>query len=70
MAKSLHDLAVGLCEGAMIEFNSLFIRAKVVEYVDDPCDVCDMDCLCHEEMSDLCAECDAYDGKRHKLVFA
>lgn len=56
-AISLHDLAIALCEKRNVWFHCHTIR--LVEVVGDgnPCDLCDMDCLCDMEMVDLCSEC-------------
>lgn len=64
---SIHDLAVRLCEGGQVEFFGLSIRAKDTPKDDDCCRLCEMDCLCLEDMRDLCYECDQYHGHQHYL---
>ena len=67
---TLHEKAVHLSEGGIVEVAGLFVRAKSVPECFDGCDACQMDCLCHGEMADLCTEICDYDGKEHYLVFA
>lgn len=64
---SLHGLAVRLCQGGVVEFEGHFLRANALPEDFDPCDYCDMDCLCHQSMASLCCECDNYDHRNHRL---
>lgn len=71
MAKDrLHDKAVRLAEGGVVEINGHFVRAIGVVCVDCPCYLCSMDSACNDEMSDLCAEVDGYTRSNHILKFA
>ena len=56
---SIHELAIALCEKRNVWFHGHTIR--LVELIGDgnPCELCDMDCLCDMEMVDLCGACDA-----------
>ena len=63
----LHALAVKLCEGEVVFFQGLFIRARAVTPGHWSCFHCNMDCLCLDGIKDLCMECDNYDGKMHIL---
>lgn len=56
-ANSIHELAIALCEKRNVWFHCHTIR--LVEVVGDtcPCDLCDMDSICDEEMVELCGEC-------------
>ena len=69
MEKSLHELAVRLCEGGGVWFQGHFIRAIEVPDEIDECMICPCDSECHEEMAALCRECDDYNGKKHYLRF-
>ena len=64
---AFHEKVVRLREGGAVEINGLVVRAKIVADYIMPCNVCDMDCLCHEDMAVLCSELDSYDGFRHIL---
>ena len=64
---TIHEMAVRLCEGGADEINGLVVKAKKYKTDIMLCDICDMDCLCHGIMSDLCSECDSYDGFQHLL---
>lgn len=54
---SLHEKAIALVENRNVWFENHTIRW--IPVLDDccPCDICEMDCLCSEEMTYLCAEC-------------
>lgn len=64
---TLHEKAVRLSEGGAVEIDSLVVMAKIVGNDIIPCELCDMDCLCHGYMKDLCSELDSYDGFQHIL---
>ena len=67
---SVHDKAIRLLEGGVVEADGLFMRCG--QYVGDgiSCDECNMDCLCHEgsEICSLCYECDDIAGSQHVLI--
>ncbi len=67
---TLHEKAVRLCEGGVVEIAGHFVRAKHYVGHDLSCRYCDMDCACGVEMMNLCAECDAYERCQHILVFS
>lgn len=56
-AVSIHDLAIALCERRNVWFHCHTIRLVKVVGNGNPCELCDMDCLCDMEMVDLCGEC-------------
>lgn len=68
--KERYEKAVRLCEGGIVEVNGLFVRSRTVARDFHPCDACDMDSICHDNVMELCAECDKYDSKHHYLVLA
>ena len=71
MAKdTLHEKAVRLAEGGVVEIAGHFVRAVNVPDAECPCELCEMDSVCHMEMTDLCAEVDAYTRSRYLLKFA
>lgn len=55
--KTLHQLAIALCEGRNVWFENHTIRLVPTEDDVTPCEVCEMDCLCDMDMVDLCGEC-------------
>ena len=67
---TLYAKAVRLAEGGIAEINGHFVRAIGVVYEDSPCYLCDMDSICNEDMSDLCAEVDNYTRSPHILKLA
>lgn len=66
--QTLHEKAVILCEGGVVWHEGHAIRAGVYVGEDSPCDVCNMDCICHMSMAEQCVECNNYDGKKHYLI--
>lgn len=60
MKMSVHDKAVRLVEGGIVEVDGHCVRLNRRKNLFDPCRVCEMDCLCHTgtEMCDVCVECD------------
>lgn len=67
---SLHDKAVRLCEGGVVECMGHFVKAKAIDTNDLPCIDCEMDSICRDEMCDLCAECDGLMDKEYMLILA
>lgn len=74
--KSLHERAIRLVEGGVVQVDGFAVRAIKAPIDESPCNVCDMDCLCHRdgdtEMPILCGVVDAVgkDGYYLKLVEA
>lgn len=66
----LHDKAIRLIEGGVVEIDGHFVKASKVEGVNNPCEVCNMDSACRMNMVDLCAECETISRKRYLLKFA
>lgn len=64
---TLHEKAVRLCEGGIVEVNGLFLRARNIKRHFNSCQQCCMDSACDEEINKLCAECDQYNHKNHIL---
>ena len=67
---TLHDKAVRLCEGGVVECMGHYVKAKAVKTDGIPCIDCKMDSICRDELSDLCAECDYLTGEDHILILA
>lgn len=66
----LHDKAIRLLEGGIVEIDGHYVKACIVEGVDNPCELCNMDSACRMNMVDLCAECECISRKRYLLKFA
>lgn len=60
MKMSIHDKAVRLVEGGIVEVDGLCVVLHRDKYIFDPCFYCETDCLCHKgtEMCSVCEECD------------
>lgn len=67
--ESLHELAVRLCEGGHVWFEGHWFKAVEVPLGFESCNECELDCVCHGSIAELCAECEAYSGKTYLLKF-
>lgn len=58
--KSIHEKAVRLVEGGIVNIDGHTVKLGKDTYIFDPCFCCEMDCLCHigNEMCSVCEECD------------
>ncbi len=61
MEQSIHDKAIRLVEGGIVEVDGHSVKLVKMPYIFDPCFCCEMDSLCHigNEMCEVCEECDA-----------
>lgn len=66
--KSLHDLAIRLCEGGTVWFEGHCLRAIKLPDWADACNECNLDSICNHDIQELCLECDALVGKSHCLT--
>lgn len=66
----IHDKAIRLLEGGIVEIDGRFVKAYKVEGVDNPCELCNMDSACNLNVVTLCAECETISRKRYLLKFA
>lgn len=59
--QSIHDKAIRLVEGGIVEVDGLCVRMMHGNNIFDPCFECKMDSLCcrGDEMSSVCEECDS-----------
>ena len=59
--ESVHEKAIRLIEGGIVEVSGLCVSMCHSPYIFDPCFSCDMDCLCHKgnPICELCEECDS-----------
>lgn len=65
----IHEKAIRLIEGGVVEVDGLFVRAVRTNVMYDTCDLCEMDCLCRigTEMLDVCKECDRINANYYYL---
>lgn len=63
----LHALAVKLCGGQSVFFEGHVIGATIIPFEEWSCYWCSMSDICNMRILDLCAECDAYEHKKHRL---
>lgn len=61
MKQSIHEKAIRLIEGGIVEVDGHCVKLVKLPEIDNPCFCCNMDCLCQSanEMCDVCEECDA-----------
>ena len=67
--QTLHEKAIRLIEGGVVEISGHFVRAIRV-YCEEGCHLCEMDSACDSDMIDLCSECEMITNKRYILRFA
>ena len=55
---SIHEKAIRLIEGDVVEVDGLFVRAGELDFGSELCEICPMDCLCYfgTDMLDVCKE--------------
>lgn len=70
--QSLHDKAIRLVEGGIVEVNGHSVKLGHDTDFYDPCFICEMDCLCHKgnEFCNVCEECDSLTDNNCFLYFA
>lgn len=68
---SVHDKAVRLLEGGIVDVDGHAVKLCDAMDTYDPCLECEMDCLCHRgsEMCSVCEECDMISGNYWFLCF-
>lgn len=57
---SIHEKAIRLVEGGIVNVDGHSVKLSKEPYIFDPCFCCEMDSLCHfgTEMHLVCRECD------------
>lgn len=60
MKENIHDKAIRLIEGGIVNVDGLSVKLCKEGDIFDPCFCCEMDSLCHlgTEMQLVCRECD------------
>lgn len=54
--KSVHEKAIRLLEGGIVDVDGLNLICVCFSGEKHECEVCEMDCLCHQG-NDICAVC-------------
>ena len=59
MKQSIHEKAIRLLEGGIVDVDGHSVSLVVIPDMFDTCNLCEMDCLCHigSEMCAVCLEC-------------
>ena len=72
MAETIHDKAIRLVEGGIVEIDGLCVAMRHEPDLFTPCSLCEMDSICHKGsgICDLCEECDAITREDCYLVLA
>ena len=67
---TIHDKAIRLVEGGIVEVDGLCVALRHEPYIFDPCFVCELDSICHKgnNICSVCEECDAITKKDCFLV--
>ena len=63
----MHDKAIILIEGGIVKIDGLFVKAKKYNVDFDICNYCEMDSLCHGDITVLCSLCDTISQKKVML---
>lgn len=66
---SIHEKAIRLAEGGIVEIDGYFVRAVQFFGNDTPCNYCEMDCICGglaPNMTELCEE--TFSVAKHNLI--
>ena len=66
----LHKKAIRLAEGGFVEVDGLVVRAIRISDCFSPCDDCEMDCLCTNDINALCLELESLTEKTFCLELA
>ena len=69
--QSIHEKAIRLLEGGIVDVDGYSVRVKKTLSYWDACMDCKMDCLCHSgsEMELVCKECDSISQRNCILEF-
>lgn len=69
---TVHDKAIRLLEGGIVEIDANWFRLK--RFTDDydgiPCEECNLDSICRMKHIDVCGECEAITHRRCMLELA
>lgn len=68
--KELHEKAIRLIEGGLVEVDGLVVRAVFVPDGFDQCMHCEMDCLCKGNIASLCDEIYSISRSQYLLKLA
>lgn len=71
-SKSIHDKAIRLLEGGIVEIDSdWFYLKKLPDYYNDiACNECSLDSICKTDHATICGECDAISNRKCFLQLA
>lgn len=60
-SKEIHNKAIRLVEGGIVDINGLSVSMRHEPYIFDPCFVCELDSICHKgnDVCNVCEECDS-----------
>ena len=69
---TIHDKAIRLLEGGVVEIDCNWFRVRQLpdDFDDNPCLECNLDSICGMEHTDVCGECEAISKKRCCLQLA
>lgn len=67
---TVHDKAVRLADGLFVEIDGHVVASRIAPDDLFGCDMCQMDCICHAEMAEVCEEVDYIKQMDTYLVLA
>lgn len=69
---NIHDKAIRLIEGGVVDIDSNWFRLKIFPdyYDDNSCMECNLDSICRYQHVEVCAECEAITRRKCCLLLA
>lgn len=66
--QSVHEQAIRLLEGGIVELDNLCFSMTEVDSDDEACWVCELDSICSQNIINVCVEADNITHTRHKMI--
>ena len=67
-AKTIHEKAIRLLEGGLVEIDGLVFSIDEAGPEVDPCYDCQLDSICSQNILSVCFEADVITNTYHKLI--
>lgn len=65
---TIHEKAIRLLEGGLVEIDGLVFSIDEAGPEDDPCYSCKLDSICSRNVRIICAETDLITGICHRMI--
>jgi hypothetical protein len=67
-AYSIHEKAIRLLEGGLVEIDGLVFSIDEAGPEDDPCYTCELDSICSKNILNVCLEADMITRTYHRMI--